>query len=284
MRSHLLAKTVFDAQVIRDEIDIILEKDVPQHYSDFVFGIWKSYVLYNGTGEENDALLSEFEGNAVPTPLGLRLKGIRNLIESSFDVNHLRWARAFVLRDGVLLPHRDFLELKNGFTRLHLPIQTDLTCLHSEEDEVFHMGTGEIWALDARRVHSACNLRSSARVTLCLDFRPDVPISSLLIHGLNGLSESVPYIVSRPPLDEETMAWIRGVLWESSAENFREVVGTLCRVHFERSASAGAVYDWLIQFLSERGESDLLHRAVALRTFAIGERCGSEHVFDRSDA
>ena len=104
-------------------------------------------------------------------------------IEATFRLDLLRLARIHSLGDGVLIPHRDFVEFldeKPAWTRIHIPIMTNDQCLHAEEDTVFRMRLGEVWHFDASRLHSATNFSAQRRLNLCLDFElGDLPLSAI---------------------------------------------------------------------------------------------------------
>ena len=161
-------------RLLERDIETILQfNDVKEEYSEYRFGTWKNYVLWNGSGDEKDTLFKGANGGAVQTGLGRPLKYITSIVEENFHTDKLKMVRADLLRDAVLVPHRDYVEFKSDsqrLARLHIPIRTDLNSLHSESAEVFHMRQGEVWYLDVSSIHSACNLSDGPRLSLVLDF------------------------------------------------------------------------------------------------------------------
>ncbi|HXQ71296.1 MAG TPA: aspartyl/asparaginyl beta-hydroxylase domain-containing protein, partial [Pyrinomonadaceae bacterium] len=174
MKSRIINKIELDDRLLERDIEKILKfNDVKEEYSEYRFGTWKNYVLWNGSGDEKDTLFKGANGGAVQTGLGRQLEYITSFVEENFHTDKLKMGRANLLRDAVLVPHRDYVEFKSdsqSLARLHIPIRTDLNSLHSESAEVFHMRQGEVWYLDVSSIHSACNLSDSPRLSLVLDF------------------------------------------------------------------------------------------------------------------
>jgi hypothetical protein len=278
LRSRIVTTAGVDTSRIRPELDAILEMDFSQEYSDFTFGgSWSSCVLWNPSGESDDAELRYYDAHAQPTRLARQLPLISDLAASLFDMEQVRWLRIFKLSRGLMLPHRDYLELEAPFTRLHLPLQTDLTCLHSEAAHVYHMRLGEIWFLDTDEVHSVCALGNTTRITLCFDFTSGVPLDRLVRAPLQARPD--PLLVERPPLDAAAKARIAEMIERVDDESFRDVVGALSHVHFRYDVHAGAMYDWLVDTLGTAGKDELAERAEALRRFAIETRAPGERFF-----
>jgi L-proline cis-4-hydroxylase len=280
LRSRIVASTRLDLDALRPELRLLTDRELSQEYSDFTFGgSWSNCVLRNGTGEAGDTELREFEGPAQATPLAGELPAIAALAAETFDLSHVRWMRVFKLRRGFMLPHRDYLEMEEGFTRLHLTLQTDETCLHSEGEHVYHMRTGEIWLLDTSEVHSVAALGDTTRLSLCLDLAPGIPLERLVRRPL-GAERREPFLVDRPPIDSAVEAEIDRLLAGADEASFRDVVATLSAYHFRYAAHAAAVFDWLVAGLGKAGKERLAERAVALRRYAIEDRGLGERFFD----
>jgi hypothetical protein len=66
--------------------------------------------------------------------------------------------------------HKDKGQLTAKTHRIHVPIITNPDCLFSIEDEVKHLGAGEIWIIDnVNRFHSVANKGTQNRIHLILD-------------------------------------------------------------------------------------------------------------------
>jgi len=244
--------------------------DGGREYDEYVFGSWKSLPLWNGTGSVHDTLLREFDHAPVPTGLAQDFPVLASFVESHFAIEQLRWARLFVLERGVLLPHRDYLELKKGFTRVHVPLQTSPACLHSEEDEVFHMRVGEVWFLEASNVHSACNPLEVPRVTLCLDFTRDKGLESIFRSPVR--QENGPAcMIDRPSLTTGELAEIVAQAATMTMGTFRDVAAAMSMVHFGRRVHPAAMFGWLVESARRAGDPRLVDRALSLRALALGE-------------
>ncbi|WP_158932498.1 aspartyl/asparaginyl beta-hydroxylase domain-containing protein [Acidisphaera sp. S103] len=108
---------------------------------------------------------------------------LTGLISREFATDRLRWARLMrVAGNGCVIPHRDFLEFSQPFTRLRICLKTNPQAWNSEEGRLFHMRVGEVWHLDATRVHSAACFSPEPRVHLVLDFAGDNDPVNYLAH------------------------------------------------------------------------------------------------------
>jgi hypothetical protein len=280
LRSRIVTTTSLDSSSeLRLELDRLTAMELNQEYSDFTFGgSWSNCVLWNPTGDADDAELREFDGPSRPTGLARELPAIARLAEAVFDLRHARWVRVFKLSRGVMLPHRDYLEMDEGFTRLHLPLQTDRTCLHSEGGHVYHMRLGEIWFLETDEVHSVCALGETTRISLCVDCAPGIGFEQLVRPSLAG--EHPPFLVDRAPYEGAGEAEVDRLVAGIDERTFREVVGTLSALHFRYDVHAAALYDWLVDGLTALGRDALAARAAHLRRYATEERSPGERFFD----
>ena len=174
MESRILGKIELDEAALRHDVDRILASPADTTYAGYCFGTWNVYLLWNASGDINDATLHEFDGPGRFTSLGVQLPYIvLDHRTASSATERMKWARAFLLRNGNLVPHRDYLEFKKPLKRVHLALFTHESSLHSEDDEVFQMRDGEVWYLAAEKVHSAATLTDFARIVICMEFDLD---------------------------------------------------------------------------------------------------------------
>lgn len=273
MDSQIVGFIEIESKEIQRELDKIAQLEFNDtEYSEYVYGGWKNCVLRNATASYHDTTLREYEGYSKPTELAKNLDYVNSIVSKTFNLEYLKWLRIFICRQGVLLPHRDYLGMKKGFTRLHVPLQTDITCLHSEENIVFHMRVGEIWFLDATKIHSACSLSDSGRISLCLDFVPEVPIKELIknysIHDQGLLPK--PCIIDREVLSQRDLEDILAVSNRVNEDNFAQIVESLARVHFLKQVDAIEMFAWLIEIARNSGKKKLIEEALLIKQFANG--------------
>jgi len=262
MRSFSLGMLELDDPRLAPELAALIACNVTSEaYSEFKIGNWRTVVLWNTSGRDNNGLIAGGEVTARPTPWAQSFDYLNELIEQTFDVSRLRLARAHVLEDGVLIPHRDFLELapdEPRWCRLHLPIATTSACLHSEEDSVFHMRRGEVWFLDASLTHSACNSGVTPRVSLCLDFAlGDAAIETLVVDR-DRLRPTTPVVIAREPLDRQFRAGLRSLAKLINRANYREVLNFLARVHFYKAVDINEFFTWIVELASAAGDRELI--------------------------
>jgi hypothetical protein len=276
MRSRILA-VVEHMERFDDDVRRILSFTQDNtEYSEFRIGDWKSYVLWNASGHDDDGLVAEGAEPARATPRGSGLPAINRWIASSFDTRYLRLVRVHSMGEGVLVPHRDFLEFDergDQWLRLHLTLKTNPSCLHAEEDEVFHMRPGELWHLDAARLHSATNASDDRRLNLCLDFHlAGAPASAVFRDLQPATGEQVPGLAQRRPLDQRFLDGLLGLSEIVDADNYRHIVGLLSRVPFYRQAGLSQFFDWLVEVSRRSGSQALLARSQQYCEFLRGHR------------
>ncbi|HEX8112902.1 MAG TPA: aspartyl/asparaginyl beta-hydroxylase domain-containing protein [Kofleriaceae bacterium] len=276
MRSFPLGLIDLDDARLAPELAAVLACNVTSDaYSEFKLGSWRTVVLWNTSGQDGDGLIASGDVPARPTPRAQPLGYLDELIARTFDVSRLRLVRAHILEDGVLIPHRDFLELapdEPRWCRLHLPIATTTACLHSEEDTVFHMRRGEVWFLDASQTHSACNNGTTPRVTLCLDFAlGDRPIESL-VADRHQLRPTSPVVIARDPLDRPFRAGIRDLARLINRHNYREILNFLARVHFYKAVDINEFFAWIVEVASAAGDRELTARLDGFGRFLRSDR------------
>ena len=232
---------------------------------------WKNVVLKNATGDPTDRVFGGHDGPAKATPHLSSVPYISELLESTFAQQHLLWARLFICENGMLIPHRDYLDLpEDEFTRVHLALRVGPRSFHSERNTVFRMRRGEIWFIDGTVNHAAASYGDGQRIYLSCDFRADVPFESLVPNAYDINGEIVPDIVERPELPadfDERVASLVSLIDEHTVD---EVVGVLSRTHFSYDAPCGAVYDWVAGAAHAVGKTEVADVAIDRRKYFLG--------------
>jgi len=242
-------------------------------YTEFVCGSWRTCMLWNASGNAGDTRIHDYEGTARQTDLGRRLGGLVELVEATFDVTHLRFARLACLAPGtVVLPHCDYLELDAELYRVHLPLQTSALALTSEEQTVYRMGLGEIWFLDATRPHSIANFSSEDRIHLLLDFAVDLP-GSVLRDAPTGTptfpSEAIVRRRGLRPSEPDEFLVLAKII---DVSNLMDVLAMIIKRYFVAEMDVQDVFRWLIEIAALSGDSDVLDRATWLKSNCLRSR------------
>ena len=277
MKSRILGTVNLDDDLLEDDLEKILQfGDVKEEYSEYRFGLWKNYVLWNGTGSQKDTLFMGPQGGALRTEMGAQLPYINSLIESFFLADRLKMVRANVLCDAIILPHRDYVEFKSEsdkLARIHIPLKTNDNALHSEGENVFHMRKGEVWYLDVANVHSACNFSDEPRVSLVLDFGLDgAPLESVFKEPLEGGEGVAPMIVRREPVSDEFLDSIFSLKHVVDPTNYRDLVRFLSRFHFYKDVSAVSLFDWVIKICEGANDEALVEKSKKFKNYMVEDR------------
>ncbi|MET7303538.1 putative nonproteinogenic amino acid hydroxylase [Embleya sp. NPDC005575] len=269
LKSQRLAVLPIDSYDLDFELSIVDRHEYGGEYDTFTFGSWSGHVLANGSGADSDTAFRPHDSRMALTELGKQLPGIMSLVTEHFPLDRLQWVRIFSLRDGIIMPHVDFLEFAEPGTRLQIPLRTGEESLHSENDVVYHLRRGEVWKIHTTDPHSARSSAGTARLSLCLDFsdaeepiaiRNDIPATEpIRIMELPGTTdvELKELIDSGRDLTPETM--------RAGFRRFAEF-------HFERRADITAAFDWYVEAVRLTGDVDMVAKAQAFRTYCIEKR------------
>lgn len=276
MKSQILGKLTFDEELLERSINKILQFEFTDAYSDFAIGEWKFCVLWNHSGCHDDTTFHNYEGQALLTEFGKQLEYINLIINETFNINHINWVRAFYICEGLLIPHRDYLELKTSFIRVHIPLKTTLKCLNSDGNVVFHMRKGEIWFLDAAQPHSVCNFSNIPKISLCIDFKAGIPLCEVFKDRKRYTPGLSPHLVQRKVTDKQYIEAIRGLAHLICEENFNDIVSLLSKVHFVKNEDVATMFDWLINITQSSGNKQLIEKALAMEKFYLKQRSFGE--------
>lgn len=272
LHSRIIGRVTLDDQRLAADIATMSGFEFNAGYSDYARGNpgWRNCVLANETGDPADQVFGGHNGDAVPTPLLEQLPYVSELLAATFDPDHLVWARIFMCENGMLIPHRDYLDLpEDEFTRVHIPLQIGDASLHSELDTVFRMRRGEVWFIDGTVNHAAYSYDGRPRIYLSCDFRSGVPFEQLFRDEATAVSD-VPDIVELPELPADFDATIAALAPLLRSDTIDELLGVLSTVHFRHAAPCGAVYDWLNRAALESGDDELVAAARAKQSFFLG--------------
>ena len=286
MKSRIIGRIELDDSQLKYDLETIAGN---QHhanesvYSEYVFGSWKNFVLRNPTGNHDDAMFQGVNKSAVPTALGKKCSYLHSVIESAFATERLMMARVNLMRNGMLIPHRDYVEFKKSgedLIRLHIPLQMNPESLHSEDDMVFHMRKGEVWVLAVDKVHAASNPTDFLRMSLVLDFYlGSDPVSVLFANPGNYLPDTTPMMIARQPMESGFIDGIASLKNVINDENYNDLLMLLSRVHFYKQVDASSCYDWLINMCKEKEDAALLERSLKLKRYMIEDREFEERLY-----
>lgn len=273
LHARALGRVDLDAERLARDIESIVQLPLNGGYSEYSRGNpgWNNVVLMNETGDPTDQVFGGHGGLPQPTPHLMVLPYVREVLESTFALEHLLWARLFICENGMLIPHRDYLDLpEDEFTRVHLALTVGPHSFHSENEVVFRMRQGEIWFIDGTVNHAASSYGDGQRVYLSCDFRPDVAFSSLVPDHFDVHGELVPDIVVRPELPDDFDDQLKSLVSLTDEHNIDELIGLLSRVHFAHQTSCGQVYDWIDFAAQAVGNNALSVAALERRQYFLG--------------
>lgn len=260
MNSRIIGKIKLNLEALKRDVIVLEKSQFSNAYKEFAYGDWKTSIIWNQDGIDSNGLIHDYRGYAKPTVFANSLKSINEIIENNFNVSKLKFARIFsVSNNGLVVPHVDYLELKQNFVRVHIPLQTSLSCLSSEKDNVFHMRLGEIWYLDASNIHSAACFSNINRLHLVLDFEYMEHVECVLRQDINPCKEILPHIIYRDDLNSQELMGILSLSEVVSEDNFRDIVSILSKIHFRKNVCSSKMFEWLKYIVYKNNKKTLIN-------------------------
>jgi hypothetical protein len=271
--SHRLGTVQIDQERLAADLAQVEHHAFVDSYTEFVCGTWRTCMLWNPTGRGNDSTIRYYPGRPQMTEYGRKLGYIEELMRDNFDLDQLRFARLTRLMPGtVVVPHRDYLELDKELVRIHVPLETDAAAYTSEEQTIYQMGRGEVWFLDANKIHSIANFSRNNRTHLLLDFGADDPhdvIRTPTPHEESMPAESV--LVRRPLRPGELDAFL-GLARIIDRDNFMDVMAMIIRRYFVADLDVRDVFSWLADIAADSGDQDVIAQAKWVEAHSITSR------------
>lgn len=269
MKSHIIGFADLDERSLQRDLNDLSKMEYSSAYSEYKSGTWESIILANRTGDFTNGMSEEYNGSAKMTTWGKNLPYLMDLVKQVFYTDEIKSIRIFkAANKGLIIPHRDYMEFKKGFTRIHIPIQTFLGCLNSELDTVYHMNKGEIWFVDGHVPHSGACLNNGERLHLAIDFNASLNPSCCLKHPICGYHK--PLIINREEFNHYDRSSILALAPLLTEENFKWILHLLAQIHFHKNTSAQAMFQWIHELASISGKSNLINAAKLYRKKFIG--------------
>jgi hypothetical protein len=221
---------------------------------------------------------------AAFTQFGNQLPYLRELITTVVDLDRLNFVRLAKVRNSVIIPHRDLLELGDlpddirNAHRVHIPLVTNEDCFFNEGNTVFRMRKGEIWFLDASEIHSVAVLSTEERVHLMLDF-VNVPSAKPLI-TIEGRSADagIPEdrTVERPPLTDAARASLLRLADVMTMETVNEIFSIVIKKHYRYDGGEDFVWNTMIDIARASADKATLRHVEDLHRYFTVERSAAE--------
>ncbi|RDH42986.1 aspartyl/asparaginyl beta-hydroxylase domain-containing protein [Zooshikella ganghwensis] len=247
-----------------------------EEYDEFGQGYWKNLSLYNSSGRKNDTQYKN-ANQCIATEYMDRCPEVKRFIEDNFSMVSLRMVRARNLIDGMVIQHRDFVELDSNvsYFRVFIPLEKNEDAYHSDSTGVFQMKPGEVWYLDAGIDHAAINFSSQSRMFLCLDFVFNDEFNDVDIfkNASSVVFNVKPTYKQRQALPES----VRETIVESmslilSKETFKDILFAISKYHFIYDIEVAECYEWFIDACVKGGHQDLELKARDLQRYLIEKR------------
>jgi hypothetical protein len=220
-----------------------------EEYDEFCQGHWQNLSLMNASGEANDSL---YRNSKVihPTRHLQKCTEILRIIKDNFEFNDLQMIRTRNLIDGMVIPHRDFVELNKDYNylRIMVPLQENPHCFNSDEFGVFQMHPGEIWILDASISHAAINFSTNSRIFLCLDYASYNSCANLNIFRKTAnlsMKERQIYIERKPMNRSDHIHIIEGLSKIISSFTLKDLLFAVSKYHFIYHVPITTGFEWL---------------------------------------
>jgi hypothetical protein len=282
--SRIIGKIDLDHALLEDDLATLHSfPRIEEAYDEFSSGYWKNCSLWNSSGEATDTTYQDISEEVQQTEYGRRLPYLERVVRKSFDMRYVTMVQARNLIDAMVIPHRDFVELnksKEHYFRLFMVLEDNPCALHSDEQAVFRMRPGEVWFLDAASVHAAVNFSTASRQSICVDFVFDEPFEDRDVFADPKLYQPDirPDIPARQPLVANFQEHLLALARVINADNFKDILFLLSKIHFKTDVSISATYDWLVTVCQASGDDALVAKAENLRRYMIQKRAMNERI------
>jgi len=276
MQTHRLVTLDIDRHRLERELEIVSSFEWSEAYSNFVCGgPWLSCMLWTVGGAAGDGVVAGYDQSATvgPTPYAEQLPYLRSIVEETFRLDRLTFARLALLRPGcVIIPHRDLLELDAPLHRVHVPLVTHDGALFANETSVYRMRFGELWFFDAAEPHSAACF-SRDRIHLLLDFESTARPEDITRHA-SRLEDRLPLdaIVNRPPLKSAQRATIEGLAAVLDLRNIRDIVAVVTKQNYRSDGGKDYVWSTLMRIADLAPDQEAAHAIRQMYRYFLVER------------
>lgn len=277
MASHIIGTIDLSGYSIKEDLDYVNSVvKVAEEYDEFSQGYWQNLSLMNSSGDINDSVYRSSK-NLLPTDHLRHCSGIWRLIQENFQVTNLKMVRTRNLIDGMVVPHKDFVELDKEYSylRLMIPLENNLSCFNSDEAGVFQMRAGEIWVLDAAIGHAAINFSTKSRIFLCLDYAFDrgVNHADVFIDSAKVAHMGRDIYIERKPMgisDQDHV--IEGLSRIVSLFTLKDLVFAVSKYHFIYQVPVTAGFRWLKEAATIAGDENVSRKIDHLSRYLIEDR------------
>ncbi|ASG00184.1 hypothetical protein CEG15_08420 [Vibrio anguillarum] len=240
-------------------------------YQEYAFGVWETLSIWNKEGTDGNAISKEYHGAAKKNTIGEKLTNINKLIEDNFDCSLIKSVRLLrSCKGGMILPHKDYLEFEKGFTRIHVVLDIDETCLNSENGIVYQMKAGEVWFLDGNMLHSATSVSQKGKLNLMIDFEPNIPLGDLFTRGgvLDIPLHQEP-VVRDLALEDSIINAFLTLNKHSGSHQVKEIMAMLNHMCFKGKLPHTAFYDVLDSVFVHEVNEDNRQEYLAIKDVMI---------------
>jgi hypothetical protein len=249
---------------------------VAEEYDEFSQGYWQNLSLMNASGDANDGL---YRNNQIPRPTQhmRNCPAISRLLDENFDLADLTMVRTRNLIDGMVIPHKDFVELdkQRRYLRLMIPLEANPNAFSSDEFGVFQMRPGEVWVLDAAIGHAAINFSTRSRIFLCLDyaFVGDARERSLLKQSTRVEVRNRDIYIPRKPMNTNHQGRIvEGLSRIVSLFTLKDLLFAVSKYHFIYDVPVTAGFEWLKEAATMAKDKESYEKINKLTRYLIESR------------
>lgn len=280
MRTQLLGRLDLDQERLSKDLERSLDLHYSEPYMEFNFGRpWKSVMLWAPGGGVGDDIIAHYD---ITKPSGVTAHGeylpyISEIIQDNFVTENVTFARLAVVSDMVMVPHRDYVELsgdahQRAAHRLHVCLATSEDCVFTDEDVVYQMKAGEVWFLDASRLHGAGVISPARRVHLILDLA-DVDTGQLLAFDATpsgGIPEAS--IRQRPPLSDQEREAVLSLASIVDLDNLSEIFALVVKKDYRAYGGPDFVWSTMREVARLSGNPEIVAKIASWHKHCVLER------------
>jgi len=202
--SHLKLPLMFDTERLKADLNRLQSKDWLKHINQRAHhGGWRALSLRSIDGRTDTISVSDMDqARYADTPYLAVCDYLPEVLAQLKCPLHS--ARLMSLAAGEEIKRHTDRELsfKDGYVRLHIPIQTHPDVIFTIDDQQVHFAPGECWYMNANSPHQVINNSTQDRIHLVVDCSVNDWLSELF-HRAGYRDEAVQYKYGDPSITDE---------------------------------------------------------------------------------
>ncbi len=174
-KTQIIAKLNFDMRLLQQDLAVLSSFETGDNPYDEFAGknTWDTLSLWNATGDPTDVLVSDDEGDVIPTSLVHSTPYLYSTLKSIVNFDKVASIKVRNLKKSFVFPHRDFIESQRVNDRsrfLILLSPNQFSYFYDETIGPFKVMPGDMFFFNvSENIHAAGNPSDESRWLISID-------------------------------------------------------------------------------------------------------------------